>query len=336
MLYQEQYIEPVSVNKKPYDVLVHQLLSIVKGSSGVSLSMLLQNISENSAFSNISREETEDIIHYLTDIEFFEKLGNELIIGIEGEEVVNHKDFYSLFESPVFFKVSSNGVKIGELPLSPQIRENENIYLSAKIWSIKDIDYQTRKIEVVPAKDGKKPKFFGDAADTAHQIREKMLEILISKEQYSFLDETAQHIIALLRSEFSAFIFNDFEKERSLKDHNGRLTFYSFTSSKINRTLKLILDSMDIETTLDDKSSSFETGTLTSDELKAILCTQDISQNTDEIVADLIRNIPGIINFSKWGKHLPASYQIKLLKEKYFDFEGCQNYLRNLKIIMNP
>lgn len=336
MLYQEQYIEPVSVNKKPYDVLVHQLLSIVKGSSGISLSMLLQDIAENSAFSNISREETEDIIHYLTDIEFFEKLGNELIIGIEGEEVVNHKDFYSLFDTPVFFKVSSNGVKIGELPLSPQIRENENIYLSAKIWSIKDIDYRTKKIEVLPASDGKKPKFFGDAADTAHRIRKKMLEILISGEQYDFLDETAKHTIALLRNEFSVFSFHDFKIERPLLNHNGRLTFYSFTGSKINRTLKLMLDSMNVEVTFDDKDSSFTTDDLAVEELVTILSDPTLSRNTDEILTGLIENLPGIIDFSKWGKYLPVIYQVKLLRDKYFDFEGCHTYLRNLKIITNP
>jgi ATP-dependent Lhr-like helicase len=335
MLYQEQYIEPVAVNKKPYDVLVHQLLSIVKSSSGISVSQLLEEIELNFAFSHISTEETEEIICHLTDIDFFEKLGKELIIGIEGEEVVNCKDFYSLFETPVFFKVSSSGVKIGELPLSPQIRKNENIYLSVKIWSIKDIDYQTKKIEVIPAKDGKKPKFFGDVADTAHQIREKMLEILISKEEYSFLDDIAQQTIMLLRSEFSAFTINDFKKERPLLDHNEKLTFYSFTSSKINRTLKLILEGMDIRNTLDYTDSSFEISGITAANLKITLINSDISSNTDEILAKLIENNPGIIDFSKWGKYLPLSYQVKLLKEKYFDFEGCYAYLQNLKIIEN-
>lgn len=335
MLYQEQYIEPVSVNKKPYDVLVHQLLSIVKGSSGTTMTQLLDEIAGNSTFSNISPEETEDVIRYLTSIDFFEKLGHELIIGMEGEEVVNNKDFYSLFDTPVFFKVSSGGVKIGELPLSPQIKENENIYLSAKIWSIKDIDYQTKKIEVLPAKDGKKPKFSGDAADTAYQIREKMLEILMSKEQYDFLDEAAQQIILLLRSEFSSFTINDFKKERPLLDHNERLTFYSFTSSKINRTLKLLLDGLKIESTLDDRDSSFEIENHTAEELKIALARSDIDQNIDEILTDLLENSPQIIDFSKWGKYLPVNYQVKVLKEKYFDFEGCHAYLKDLKLIEN-
>ncbi|MDR4892009.1 MULTISPECIES: DEAD/DEAH box helicase [unclassified Chryseobacterium] len=335
MLYKEQYIEPVSINKKPYDIMAHQLLSIVKGSSGISLPELVEEITGNSAFSEISMEETEEIIHYLIAIDFFEKLGNELIIGIHGEEVVNTKEFYSLFDTPVFFKVSSSGVKIGELPLSPQIRENENIYLSAKIWSIKDIDYQTKKIEVIPARDGKKPKFFGDAADTAHQIREKMLEILISKEQYEFLDDVAQQIIILLRSEFSSFTISDFKKERPLLDHNEKLTFYSFTSSRINRSIDLILDSMNIENTLDPQKSAFEIGGHTTEELKTVFANFLIEKDMDKILTGLLEDKPEIIDFSKWGKYLPITYQIKLLKEKYYDFEGCRIYLQNLKIIEN-
>ncbi|MEJ5048871.1 DEAD/DEAH box helicase [Chryseobacterium culicis] len=335
MLYKEQYIEPVSINKKPYDIMVHQLLSTVKSSSVISLPELVEEITRNSAFSEISMEETEEIIHYLTAIDFFEKLGNELIIGIHGEEVVNTKEFYSLFDAPVFFKVSSSGVKIGELPLSPQIRENENIYLSAKIWSIKDIDYQTKKIEVIPAKDGKKPKFFGDAADTAHQIREKMLEILISKEQYDFLDDVAQQIIILLRSEFSSFIINDCKKKRPLLNHNEKITFYSFTSSKINRTIELILDSLNIENRLDPQKSAFEIEDCTLEELKTVLSRPDIGQNIDEVLTDLLESRPEIIDFSKWGKYLPVTYQIKLLKEKYFDLKGCYAYLKDLEITEN-
>ncbi|MDR4954124.1 DEAD/DEAH box helicase [Chryseobacterium sp. ES2] len=335
MLYQEHYIEPVYINKKPYDVMVHQLLSIVKSSSGVSLSKLVEEMKGNSAFTEISIEETEEIISHLIAIDFFEKLGNELIIGIDGEEVVNTKEFYSLFSTPVFFKVASNGVKIGELPLTPQIRIDENIYLSAKIWSIKDIDYQTKKIEVIPARDGKKPKFFGDAADTAHQIREKMFEILISKEQYEFLDDVAQQIIILLRSEFSSFTISDFKKERPLLEHNEKLTFYSFTSSRINRTIELLLNSLNIENALDPQKSAFEIENYTTEELQTVFISSDIEQNINKILNDLLENRPEIIDFSKWGKYLPISYQVKLLKEKYFDFEGCKNYLQDLKIIKN-
>lgn len=335
LLYQEQYIEPIAVSEKPYDVLVHQILSIVKGSSGISLSQLLEEMRTNATFSAITKEETEEIIAHLVAIEFLEKLGSELIIGIEGEKLVNSRDFYSLFETQVFFKVSSNGVKIGELPLSPQIRENENIYLSAKIWSITDVNFKTKKIEVVPAKDGKRPTFFGEAADTAHRIREKMLEILISKESYDFLDETGSEAIYELRKEFSVFTINDIKTERPLLTSNTTLSFYSFTSSRINRTLRFLLNILDIDPILHDEESLFEIADHNGNELITALKSIDRTQNIDQMLTELLENSPGIIDFSKWGKYLPIHYQAALLKEKYFDFEGCYTYLQNLKFVEN-
>ncbi|MFP3831356.1 DEAD/DEAH box helicase [Chryseobacterium sp. SIMBA_028] len=335
LLYKEHYIEPISVNKKPYDVLVHQLLSIVKGTSGISLPRLLREIAANKTFSNVKGEEIEDVIIHLTNIEFLEKLGNELIIGIEGEKVVNTKDFYTLFETAVFFKVSGNGMKIGELPLSPQIRKGENIYLSAKIWSIIDIDYKTKKIEVVPAIDGKKPMFLGDAADTAYKIREKMLEIITSREEYDFLDKTGYEIIEILRKDFSVFDINDSTTERALLNSNENITFYSFTSSAVNRTLRFILDRQGIENMLNDHESSFEIENCTASEFVAVLKNIEQSSDINAMLMKLLEDRPGIIDFSKWGKYLPLKYQAELLKEKYFDFESCYTYLRKLKIREN-
>lgn len=335
LLYQEHYIEPVSINKKPYDVLVHQLLSIVKGTSGITLSRLLGEITSNATFSNIKAEQIEEVITYLITIDFLEKLGRELIIGIEGEKVVNSKDFYTLFETPVFFKVSGNGVKIGELPLSPQIREDENIYLSARIWRIIDIDYKTKKIEVVPAVDGKKPMFLGDSADTAYKIREKMLEILFSKEEFDLLDQTGHEAIDILRKDFSVFKINDFRTDRPLLNSNENLTFYSFTSSKINKTLHFILNRLGIENVLTDSESSFEIKSCLASEFITALKNTDQASDIISALTELLEDSPGMIDFSKWGKYLPIQYQAELLKEKYFDFEGCYAYLRNLEIIQN-
>lgn len=335
LLYQEQYIEPIATNEKPYDVLVHQILSVVKGTSGISLSKLLEEITGNSVFSKIKKEEIEEIITHLIELDFLEKLGHELIIGMEGEDVVNSRDFYSLFETQVFFKVSSNGVKIGELPLSPQIRVNENIYLSAKIWSITDIDFKTKKIEVMPAKDGNKPTFFGDPADTAYRIREKMLQILISKEEYDFLDDMGREAIDNLRKYFSVFAINDFQTERPLLTSNEHLSFYSFTSSKINRTLRFILNILEVKNALYDQESLFEIEECNSSELQTILKSIDRNQNIDQILIELLKNTPEIMDVSKWGKYLPIQYQAALLKEKYFDFEGCYDYLQHLKLVEN-
>ena len=86
----------------------------------------------------------------LLKIDFLEKLQQEVIIGVEGEKVVNSRDFYSVFKTEENFKVVNAGNTIGEIPFSPQIVEDENILLAAKIWKIKFVDFKSKKIEVIP------------------------------------------------------------------------------------------------------------------------------------------------------------------------------------------
>ncbi|KAA0129623.1 DEAD/DEAH box helicase [Chryseobacterium sp. SN22] len=335
LLYSEQYIEPIEVITKPYDVLLHQILSIIKGSSGLYLHELLAKINDNPTFENISEEETKEIVGHLQEIDFLEKLGHEYIIGVEGEKVVNNKDFYSLFHTPVFFKVSSQGVKIGELPLSPQIMEDENVYLSAKIWKIKYVDYEASKIEVVPAKDGKKPLFFGDAADTAHRIREKMMEILYSDEEYDFLDKEGMQILKEMRKEFSVFPITNLNDERPLLCSNEQTKFYSFAGSKINKTICFLLDQAGAEYSHDDHSTVFicrppeqppfinlATIRLTEDQITGALC-------------ETLKKNPALINLSKWGLYLPLKFQAEILKTKYYNFEGCFRFLEKIKWVYN-
>ncbi|GAA5087701.1 DEAD/DEAH box helicase [Chryseobacterium ginsengisoli] len=335
LLYQEHYIEPIPVNKKPYDVLLHQLLSIMKGASGISLSQLLKELMSNSTFSSIEKEEIEDIIDHLIKINFLEKLGNEYIIGTDGEKVVNHRDFYSLFHTDVFFKVSSQGVKIGELPLSPQIEIDKNIYLSARIWKIKDIDLKTKKIEVVPTNSGRKPIFESDKVNVAHEIREKMLEILISNEEFDFLDMIGSEIIRALRKDFSIFKIKNIKTDRAILFSNNYITFYTFTSSKINKTLGFILNRLGVENVIFDDNSTLNIKNPTVDLVEIL---KDINLNNidlDNILTELLEEKPSMINFSKWGQYLPLQYQVELLKNNYFDFKGCNDFLQNLKFVEN-
>lgn len=335
LLYSEQYIEPVEVIARPYDVLLHQILSIIKGSSGLYLHELLAKINKNPAFSQIREEETKEIVNHLQEIDFLEKLGHEYIIGVEGEKVVNNKDFYSLFHTPVFFKVSSQGIKIGELPLSPQIKEDENVYLSAKIWKIKYVDYEASKIEVIPAKDGKKPLFFGDAADTAHRIREKMMEILYSDEGYDFLDEEGKQVLKEMREEFSVFPIKDLKEERLLLSGNEHTRFYSFAGSKINKTICFLLDQTGAEYTHDDHSSVFICRLPEQEPFTNPAANRLTENQIQEALGEALKKNPALINRSKWGPYLPLKFQSEILKTRYFDFEACFKFLEKIKWVRN-
>ena len=335
LLYKESFIEPPEKNENPYDILVHQALSITKGHSGILLTELIKQLKENSAFNLIEPTEIGEILQYLIEIDFLEKLQNEVIIGVEGEKVVNSREFYSVFKTEENFKVVNAGNKIGEIPFSPQVIEDENIFLSAKIWKIKFVDQKAKKIEVILTKDGKKPMFFGGGAVIHQKIREKMFEVLYSKTEYDFLDQPSFDEIEMMRKDFAVFEIKHLQFERPLLTAEKYLQLFTFTGTKINRTIQILLNIAGIKNKFDDGSSSFD----------IIASKDDLMSKWDDLsfpltdidthISTLLENNPALLDFSKWGVFLPIKYQVKLLKNKYFDVENTNGLLNNINLILN-
>ena len=335
LLYKESFIEPPEKNEKPYDILVHQALSITKGHSGILLIELIKQLKENSAFNLIEQSEIEEILQHLIEIDFLEKLQHEVIIGVDGEKVVNSREFYSVFKTEENFKVVNAGNTIGEIPFSPQIIEDENILLSAKIWKIKFVDHKAKKIEVIPAKDGKKPMFFGGGAVVHQKIREKMFEILYSKTEYDFLDEPSFDEIEMMRNDFAVFDIKDLQSERPLLTAEKHLQLFTFTGTRINRTIQLLLNIAGIKNTLDDSSSSFDIEVPKQELISKWNYLSFPLTDIDTHISTVLETNPTLLDFSKWGIYLPKSYQIKLVKNKYFDIEYTKELLSKLELIHN-
>ncbi|CAA9201255.1 DEAD/DEAH box helicase [Flavobacterium collinsii] len=335
-LYKEGFIEPKDTMTLAYDLLLHQALSITKGNSGTNFNELVKRLKQNFAFNDIESIDIEEILNHLIAIDLFEKLRDEVIIGIEGEKIVNNRDFYSAFTIEDNFKVVNAGIKIGEIPLTPQIREDENILLAAKIWKIIFVDFKSKKIEVKPANDGKKTLFFGGSGMVHPSIRNKMFEILYDNQVFTELYEEASDELGVMRSDFSVFDIKNIELERPLLTSEKKLVFYTFTGTKINRTLQFLFKFSEIKNSLDDSISSFDIYESKDDFLDKL---NFITSNVDvieEIITEELEKNPDSLITSKWGIYLPVRYQIEWMKQNYFDIKQTQEFLLSItKIVDN-
>lgn len=335
LLYKEGFIEPPQSNVKPYDILIHQALSITKGHNGIKLKDLINRLSKNFSFDKIPKSEIEEILFHLIEIDFLEKLEHEVIIGIEGEKTVNSREFYSVFKTEETFKVINAGNTIGEIPLSPQINEDENILLAARIWKIKFVDTKYKKIEVIPAKDGNKPMFFGSGVIIHPTIREKMLQILYTDNKYEILDDLSNEEIENMRKDFSVFNIRNLVVERPLITGGTHLLLYTFTGTKINRTIKLLLNLAEIKNSFDERCSQFDIDVSKEDLLIKWDSLTDTLAEIDMHLNKLLEKVPTLLNFSKWGIYLPQKFQVKLLRDKYFDIPNTEQFLNCKKLVTN-
>src|SRR5690606_2183394 len=152
-----------------------------------------------------------------------------------------------------------------------------------------------KKIEVIPAKDGKKPMFFGGGAVVHQKIREKMFEILYSKTDYNFLDEPSFDEIEMMRKDFAVFDIKDFQSERPLLTSEKHLQLFTFTGTRINRTIQLLLNIAGIKNTLDDRSSSFDIEVLQQDLVSKLDYLSYPLTDIDTHISTLLQNNPALL-----------------------------------------
>ncbi len=333
LLYKADFLEPIQTAQKPYDILLHQLLSIVKQLSGCSRKELIRRLKNNYAFRFIEEQELDPIIKEALKSDYLELIQHELILGIEGEKIVNTREFYSVFKTEPNFKVIHSGKSIGNIPFSPQIKIDENILLAAKIWKIVEIDFKGGKIIVTPARDGKKPMFFGGGGNIHSKIREEMLRILKSDEVYQELDENSNSVLEELRNDFKRFQIIDFEHDKPVVDKDSKIVIYTFTGTKINRSLQFLIHLAGFEVSVSDHESSLELHINISGFDELVSKTNKVYSEIDKYLKLTLDENESLLSFSKWGNYLPMKYKCEILKERYFDFESAIDLISNIKLV---
>lgn len=332
-LHDKGYIEPPEVTTYPYDILLHQALSIVKGHSGIEYCVLIEKLSSNFAFESIKTAEIIEIIEHLISLDFIEKLRNELIIGIEGEKIVNNRDFYTTFEREMNLKVIYNSRTIGELPFTPQIVPDSNILLSAKIWKITEVDFLASKIYVTIAKDGKKPVFLGLGANVHPTIHQEMFRIIISGNQYNILDEDSAQILQDLQKAFSNAGVKDNIAERIVITSSVNTKVFVFNGTKVITTLRYLLTHVGLPSQFTNNYCSLE---MTVDEanFKGKWNTLlSLKGDIDKMLLASLEENPTLMSFSKFGEYLPDKYKVSLLKEKLYDFDKAFEFIDKKHLI---
>ena len=337
LLYQEGFVEPLRAARHPYDLLLHQALSIVKERGGLGRAALVKLLRGNSTFAEITEPEIAEILDELLRRDYLEALPHELLIGVAGEFVVNSREFYSVFKTEEAYKVVHAGKTVGEIPYSPQVQDDENLLLAARIWKIKLVDLAAKRIEVVPAHDGKKPLFFGGAGAVHPRVREKMLEILSTATAYPELDEASREALRQLRQEFVGFALPAAPgPERPVRVKDNRLVFYTFAGTRLNRSLAFLLRRLEVEHLYHEQDSSF-TLAIGLDLLPALLEQLRLfAEDVDFHLLQAVADTPALLDFAKWSTALPPQYQAAILKERYFDFAAAKEFLRDTVALALP
>lgn len=338
-LLQEGFLEPDKKIKR-YDILAHQILSILKQTSGITRSELSTRLSQNWAFRDISGSDIQQIIDHLIKLELVEDLRMELILGIQSQYLVTSKDFYAVFEANKGYKVINRDTSIGELDPpafgKPSDYVGENIFLSAQIWKIIGVDDKKYKYFVERSKDGKPPIFLDSGGRAVHsRIREKMLEIVLNQEAFDYLDDKSAVELQDLRLKFQRFQGLEFKYQRPLINKGIKTELFLFTGSKTQQTIKRVIFHLNKEFLISSDetgvSLTYNQNTKTVLNFWKMLYTAKIDFN--EIGNEVLDQDSTKNTLTKYFKYLPYEIQLRFYIETMLDVYESETFIKNTHFI---
>ncbi|MDY6786097.1 MAG: DEAD/DEAH box helicase [Cyanobacteriota bacterium] len=214
---EERWIEPIQPPKYPFSLLYHQTLSILAAKGELSPSVLAKEVLNLPIFGAISREDFQQFLRYLVDIDHLQKTEQGgVIIGVTGEKFVRHFSFYAVFSDTIEYTVRGESGAIGSISIPPTA--GQTFSLAGRTWEVLDIDTKRRSIFVKPVEGIAKMSWRGRGRGEIHtKVLQKMRQILCGETQYPYLLDSAKERLERAR-QHAKLARLDCEKIVSLDD----------------------------------------------------------------------------------------------------------------------
>ena len=201
LLIASKWFEPADDQQLHFSTLLHQILAVTAQWGGVRADQLHTLLCKTGPFQNVSVDQFKQLLVSMGKEELLTQTqSGELVLGIKGEKVTGHYSFYSVFNTPKEYRVTTGEKVLGMLPIDTILLVGQHIVFAGRRWEIEDIDEEKSLIQVKPAKGGKPPKFGGGGMNIHEAIRREMRKIYL-KEDYridaggqkvGFADATAE------------------------------------------------------------------------------------------------------------------------------------------------
>lgn len=246
LLIKSKWYEPADTNQFHFSTLFHQIIAMVAQWGGVQASQLYDSLCVNGPFNNVNVEQFKLLLRHMGKNEQISQMQNgEIVLGIDGERLVNQHTFFAVFKTPDEYKLVYKNKIIGHLPSDYVLMEGMKIIFGGKRWKVLDVEPKKKIVMVKRTKGGNAPVFGGESMAIHSKIRETMLEIYRNEEHRI---ENAGSLIDFLDPE-ARFLFNEglqsfrnfnLDKEWII-EKNGHVNIVPWTGDKIVNTLMILL-----------------------------------------------------------------------------------------------
>ena len=324
---EERFVEPPRTQRLPYSLLYHQTMSTLASCGEMTPAELATRVLTLSSFHLITQDDYRILLRHLIKIGHIDQTENGgLIVGLEGERIVNNYKFYAVFQENVEYAVRAGAEELGTIVKPPPI--GDKIAIAGRVWVVEEVDHRRREVCCTLVK-GNIPAYFGDVAGDIHtRILERMYGVLKEQNSYPYL---MRHAVCRLQEARESFA------KSGMRDHplvhlGGNmwalfpwLGSYAFLALermlKIRCKQRLGLKGLD---SLRPYYLQFTMKVSASDFYRII--AEEAEQDFDPLELVYPNEVP---NFEKYDEYVPAELVRKGFALGVLDVEGMKQSVRS-------
>ena len=187
---EEKFIEPPKTKKAPFSLLFQQTLSMLASSGEMTAKRLAEKVLTLPPFIDISKEDFKTLLVSMLENEYIQKTEeNGLIIGLNGEKLINSFKFYAVFKDSEDFTVRCQSDEIGTITSPPPV--GDRFALGGKVWEVEEVDIPRRLVYAKYVKGKMEISWPGEYGEIHTKILERMKKVLEEDVVYPYLKPNA-------------------------------------------------------------------------------------------------------------------------------------------------
>jgi ATP-dependent Lhr-like helicase len=189
LYFKDRWIEPIPPHNHPYNLLYHQTMSCLKSNGEMSPAMLAQSILSLGCFKEIPQEDYKQLLLHMVYTDHLQNTERGgLIIGREGEKIVNSHKFLTVFLAPEYLLVKDENRTIGTVDKVYPV--GTRFALAGMTWETADVNEKSKVIFVKSVPGISVVDWDVDFTAELHTVLvRKMKSILKSDEPYHYLSQ---------------------------------------------------------------------------------------------------------------------------------------------------
>lgn len=185
----DHWIEPIPPQDHAYNLLYHQTMSCLKSNGELSAAGLVQSVLSLGAFKNIPQEDYRQLLAYMIHTDQLQRTEHGgLVIGREGEKIVNSHKFLTVFIAPEYLLVKDESRTIGTVDKVYPV--GVRFALAGMTWETVDVNEKSKVIFVKRVPGISVVDWDVDFEAELHTVLvRKIREVLKSNDPYPYLSD---------------------------------------------------------------------------------------------------------------------------------------------------